>query len=372
MSRYGREVSRMTSNRIPIRDFLDSNALGRAIAIVLIILAHLKYADPFWLALAPFTSAGKLGVSIFVFYSGLLHEFQMQKAGRDFSVRDWSTKRLLRIYPSYWTGLALTIVISILFQAGKYDLSTIMTNIFGINILNKQQTIGLTKSYWFISLILLCYFLFIVFRNVRRKGCLVIGSTVFSLLVIYFGHRGLLGQAQYYLPSLALPMFFWGMWIMDRLLDGGTIPGNQVIHWLSAIFLFAITAFLFKRSPPVYISQIYWEVAGLVCLNLATIYICCCITYCFQWLRGRATSLVRFLSWVGGISFAIYCLHEPLLVLLEKSAGLGHPIARFLFYFVLLLVVSWPLAVLSKKITACCDFRPILVRTRNSDSSSGI
>lgn len=360
----------MASQRIQIRDLLDSNALGRAIAIVLIVMAHVKYADPYWWALSPFTSAGKLGVSIFVFYSGLLHQFQLRKAGDNFSIRDWSAKRLLRIYPTYWVGLALTLAFGVLFHARNYALSTIMANIVGIHLLIKEQTIGLAKSYWFISLILLCYLLFIVFRNVRRKGWLVIGSLVFSLLMIYLGNKGLLGDVHYHLPSLALPMFFWGMWLMDHLWKGGIIPGNQAIHWFLAIFLFAITALLFKSSHPAYISRTYWEMAGLICLNLSTIYICLCITYCFQWLRSRSTMLLRFLSWMGGLSFAIYCLHEPFLFLLEKTTGLGHPIARFLFYFVLILIMSWPLAVLNKKIMACCNFRSLPVVTLNSDSSS--
>lgn len=359
----------MASQRFPIRDLLDSNALGRAFAIVLIVMAHVKYADPFWLALAPFTSGGKLGVSIFVFYSGLLHQFQARRAGDDFSVRNWSAKRLLRIYPTYWVGLALTLAFEVLFHAKNYAPLTIIANIAGVHLLIKQHTIGMTQSYWFISLILLCYLLFILFRNVSRKGWLVIGSMVFSLLMIYLGNKGLLGDVHYHLPSLALPMFFWGMWFMDHLFDGGNIPGNRAVHWFLAIFLFAITALLFKGSNPAYISRIYWEMAGLICLNLATIYICLCITYCYLWLRGRLTMLLGFFGWVGGLSFAIYCLHEPFLFLLEKSASLGHPIAQFLFYFVLVLIMSWPLAVLSRKITSFRVFSPILVRTRNSDTS---
>ncbi|MHC4213034.1 MAG: acyltransferase family protein, partial [Planctomycetota bacterium] len=169
---------------IPVKDFLDAGNMARAVAIMLIILAHVKFADSFWMSYASVTSAGKLGVSIFVFYSGLLNEFKAKTAGIHFCTRTWIKKRMLRIYPVYWIGLLLTIMVGVIVKLKYYGPLTILTNFTGIPLLVKQPIVssGYARPFWFVSFILLCYLLFILLRNVKQKGYLAIGSMIFSLL----------------------------------------------------------------------------------------------------------------------------------------------------------------------------------------------
>lgn len=94
------------------------------------------------------------------------------------------------------------------------------------------------------------------------------------------------------------------------------------------------------------------------------------LRYCPCYNRGRLTMLLGFFGWMGSLSFAIYCLHVPFLFLLGKSASLGHPMAQFLFYFALVLIMSWLLAVLSRKITVFCFFGSKPVETHDSESGS--
>jgi peptidoglycan/LPS O-acetylase OafA/YrhL len=139
---------------------------------------------------------------------------------------------------------------------------------------------------------------------------------------------------------------------MDRLLGGGTIPGNRVVHCIVTILLFGMIALLYKCSHLFGLSDILAKMLGVVFLNATTIYLCCVIIYCFQLLKIRSQRLLKLLNLVGSVSFAVYCIHEPLLVLLEKSVDLGYPIIRFLLYLVITFSFSWCLSVFGRKIIA--------------------
>lgn len=347
----------MRSPRLSVRDLADSNAMGRAIGIVLVVLAHVQFADPFWNSLGPFVSGGKLGVSLFVFYSGFLHQFQSRHKGREFSVRAWLIKRALRIYPVYWMGICATIMIGALFKSQNYGAAGIAANIFGIHMFVGQPILasGYIRPYWFISLLLLCYLLFVALRNVRQKGYLALGATTFSLLMVYFRHGGSTGREEHYLLLLAFPAFFWGIWAADRFLDKGRVPGKPALHFLAAILFFCMSALVLKHRHFIYLSegkQVYFKMLALICLNFTTMFVSLCVAYLCVWLQKRTTAIGHAIGWVGGISFAVYCIHEPLLILLEKVGNLGHPIIGFGLYFIVLLVVSWKLNALGERLQA--------------------
>lgn len=65
--------------------------------------------------------------------------------------------------------------------------------------------------------------------------------------------------------------------------------------------------------------------------------------------QGRSETLadditaapVRALQWFSGLAFAVYCLHEPFLRILEKSTDAGHPWAGLLGYALATLGAAW-------------------------------
>jgi peptidoglycan/LPS O-acetylase OafA/YrhL len=337
------------------KDFLDSNALGRSVAILLVVLCHVPATGDFWTMLGPFMTSGKLAVSLFVFYSGLLLEYQSKRAGQAFAIRPWLMKRFLRIYPTYWVGLLLTLFVGIVFNGKTYDILTILANLSGMHLLMGSRVIssGYGSPYWFISLILVCYILFIFFHRVQLKELLIVGAMSLSLAGLYtrYGH---------YLSILAFTPFFLGMFISDYLRKGRSIPGGFAAHFAMTFFLLCILVFVYKHHHFIQIRynlEVYVEMLGCVCLTVIPVSLAFCIACTFRWLRENLPGFLNMLLCIGNVSFAIYCLHEPMLVLVEKVSSAGHPIIGLFVYGIVVGLISWALTVVANRISTNFRFR---------------
>lgn len=163
---------------ISFQDLLDSNGLARGLAMATVVMCHLPFAHAFWKPLGTFASAGKLAVSVFLFSSGLVLQVQANRAGGKFPPLTWLKRRLWRIYPLYWVGVALAVLGAWAFRGRTYDAGTLAANVLGIPLLAGKKVVsaGYTVPFWFISVLLLCYGLFLFVHRVRRKAFLVLGA----------------------------------------------------------------------------------------------------------------------------------------------------------------------------------------------------
>ena len=66
-------------------------------------------------------------------------------------------------------------------------------------------------------------------------------------------------------------------------------------------------------------------------------------------LAERAPAALRALQWFSGLAFAVYCLHEPFLRILEKSTDAGHPWAGLLGYALATLAAAWAVDAAERK-----------------------
>ena len=65
---------------------------------------------------------------------------------------------------------------------------------------------------------------------------------------------------------------------------------------------------------------------------------------------SEAKERVRAALWVSGLSFAVYCIHEPLLVVVDKSSRAGHPWWGLLGYVLLVIGAGWGLDALDRRL----------------------
>lgn len=312
----------MKATSISSQELLDSNSLARGLAMLAVVLCHVPYADPFWRPLWAFASAGKLAVSVFLFSSGLLLQHQVNRAG-GLEILPWLKKRFWRIYPLYWTGLALALVCARFFRHKTFAAAALAANVAGIPLLLRQPVIssGYTSPFWFISLLLACYVLFLFVHGVRRKGWLVGGA----LLVSFAGLRGnhFMGAA-----LLAFPSFFMGMWLADGLARRGETSSDARLHAAIFLPLLAALALVFKGARYFHLDPRYsvWlELAGCMGLTIVPWSALHLIAFVQKGLARAAPAALRVLLFLSGLAFAVYCIHEPLLIVLEKGTRAGHP-----------------------------------------------
>lgn len=338
----------MKATSISSPELLDSNSLARGLAMLAVVLCHVPYADPFWRPLWAFASAGKLAVSVFLFSSGLLLQHQVNRAG-GLEILPWLKKRFWRIYPLYWTGLALALVCARIFRHKTFAAAALAANVAGIPLVLRQPVIssGYTSPFWFISLLLACYVLFLFVHGVRRKGWLVGGA----LLVSFVGLRGnhFMGAA-----LLAFPAFFMGMWMADELARRGEASSD--VRLQAAIFLplLAVLALVFKGARYFHLDPRYsvWlELAGCLGLTVVPWPALVLVAFVRKTLARLAPALLRGLLWTSGLSFAVYCIHEPLLIILEKGTQTGHPGLGLLLYAGATLGAAWGLEAAGKRLS---------------------
>ncbi|MFH1615843.1 MAG: acyltransferase family protein [Planctomycetota bacterium] len=337
----------MAQLRLSTQDYLDSNASGRAFAIILIVLCHIPATHRFWEPLSPFISGGKLAVSLFCFYSGLLLQYQLYHKKGNFEIKPWLLKRFLRLYPSYWIGLAVTLIVSCLLKKKVYTLTTIFLNFLGIPLLFGQPVIsaGYGGPYWFISLIILCYILFIFVKDTEYKGVLFFLSMLLSLSAIYF-KSGL-----NYLAVLAFPSFFLGLFYA-KFLDKRQSP-SLAVSFITTAMLFVVLIFCYRYSyfmkiPDEY--NLYIEMLGCVCLSVIALFLSYCIGYFCVFFRKFSKRLFKCLTWLGTVSFGVYCIHEPLLIILEKLTAADFAWFGLIIYFSAVIIASYFLSNLEKRI----------------------
>ena len=331
---------------ISLAELLDSNTLARGLAILAVVGCHIPYAHAFWKPLWVFASAGKLAVSVFLFSSGLLLQHQANRAEGKLKISTWLRKRFMRIYPLYWAGLAFTLLCAQIFRHRIYDGLAILANVAGIPLLLGQRVVscGYTAPFWFISVLLLCYVLFLCTRRIRRKAFLVAGA----LLMAFAGLQvpGVMTAA-----VLAFPSFFMGMAVADRLQRPAAAIDAR-LHAALFLPLLGMLVVVFK-GPNFFNLADRWsawlDMVGCVGLTLIPWPALVLVAFLQKSLAAAAPRLLRAALWISGLAFAIFCIHEPLLLVLDKCTVRGHPWTGLLGYMLLTGVLAWGLDALDRR-----------------------
>ncbi len=332
---------------ISFQDLLDSNGLARGLAMLTVVACHLPFVHAFWKPLATFASAGKLAVSVFLFSSGFVLQVQSNRTGGALQALPWLKRRLWRIYPVYWVGVALAVASAWAFRGKTYDVGTLAANVLGIPLLvgKKVVSAGYTVPFWFISVLLLCYGLFLFVHRVRRKAILVLGAGIASAIAL---RTGAVMEA----AALAFPSFFMGMALADRWRDNESATVDARFHAALFVPLLLALAFVFKGTRFFHLDAGWsfgFALAGCAGLTVIPWPLLVLIASFQKALARRAPAALRVLLWFSGLAFAVYCIHEPLLRVLEKSTGAGHPWIGLLGYAFATLAAAWAVDAAERK-----------------------
>ncbi|HEY1763362.1 MAG TPA: acyltransferase [Opitutaceae bacterium] len=263
----------------------------KGLAIILIILYHaggvLVWQNFFH---------GDIGVDLFVILSGL----GLGLSSRSESGGQFLKRRLIRIMPAYWIVLTAFLAANTYILQIPYSPFNIVTHYVGIHAcFGDAIGFSVDDSFWFITLILGLYLLYVPMRGVlRRPDLLVLFGGILSAAVAYAywstGQSGCFGHI-----GLRLPGFFAGL-LAGRLLREGRLEVP-----LSPAF--AAGLFILVYVPYTHGIVFYTEVTAFA---LA-------MGYLFLWksaapanLRARVSG---FLAFFGTYSLEIFLIHQPLL-----------------------------------------------------------
>ncbi len=178
-------------NKIIAFDFL------RALAILMIIPAHLSnflfstYSKLGLYAFDPYLA--NMGLGLFIFMSGYLLYYNTNSINSFKDVLSFYKKRLLRIFPLYWTAIAAFVLVFSVFAPklnssfvfpnaqNVFGFSNVLTHVLGLQIFLAPAYASPMLTLYFIGLIIVFYAIypFIIMLSKDAKNLLFVSSVVF-------------------------------------------------------------------------------------------------------------------------------------------------------------------------------------------------
>lgn len=372
----------------------------RGVATLMVALSHLLWLDlltpalklPGWLR---FVEGGHAGVLTFFVLSGYVIGWTNPGAFTPDAGRAYVWRRFVRLAPIYTVAMILTVGIirftgrpeSFRVVAGSFLALQNFNSYFGFSI-NPPVVNG---PLWSLNYELLYYGLFLLLWRFNPKSVWIFGPAFLAGVMGWFAPRFI----PLFLASYACGWLFWaaGWWLSKQPLVGdgaedrqpmaswvllifashqigGIVRVFNALHFwsndsgmcsiadlamLPAIFL-ALSAAAHRRLPArKWISALAWAVCvvpiiGMIAAhrllgNPAWVNGSVAVVLAAAMLPIRSTGWLKPFAWLGGISYAFYVVHFPLLYFVQclplpKASVIGF-VERLPIWVALTLGLSW-------------------------------
>ncbi|MGD0494879.1 MAG: acyltransferase family protein [Candidatus Bathyarchaeia archaeon] len=245
----------------------------RIIAITLVVVQHIistsslsQQLQPFYFSLNFFdifhVYYGNIGIWLFIFASGCSLALNYPNVDTIEALKNFFAKRALRIYPAYWAAILFNITIfnAVIPSLSLIDIAKLVSGFQAFFASTLEDFYGkVNGTFWFIGVIISLYLLYpIVLKMIRKRP----NVSLFILLIIEISTRIIFSH----------------------------IPGIvRGYDWfpLCRIFDFGLGIYVVQRN-------LFW----------------------------KASNLSEPVTFLANISFPIYLVHIPLLVLVNYNIAL--------------------------------------------------
>jgi peptidoglycan/LPS O-acetylase OafA/YrhL len=239
---------------------------------------------------------GEVGVDLFLMISG----FTLVHTARSMPWRQFLRRRLLRIFPSYWVALVLFVVLSAVCFEVQRSADNLIVHALGIHAFYSFQYFAdINDSFWFISLIIAAYGVFLAVRGrladigwILGLGLLLFTAT--CAIYLQLNASGAIGHL-----GIRIPSFFAGL--IAGQVAGGT-PTELRFSPTLAVGLVATACFGFRT-------------------NIMPFYTLAAIAFAAAFLLVRPSLqrhpdgrfLLAGLGLLGTYSYEVFLFHQPLI-----------------------------------------------------------
>jgi peptidoglycan/LPS O-acetylase OafA/YrhL len=323
-------------------------------------------------------SFGGVGVTVFIVVSGFcIHlgaarVFRLNRNARSSWVSFWK-RRFVRLYPPYLAAIALSLAVFALVRAssriqGFYEITSLPWDIASHVALVHNLFAGFNQGlfngpFWSLGLEEQLYALYMVFLVSRRYlGPWLVAAIIFLIsqtwnLAIQASSVQLFLQGLGPSEPLSLgcwgswPFSYWFIWVLGAIAAEGYVGTIVLPRWAcrpSAAAAFGAAWLLLSilergLSGPDVESLSSAARRALTCAlafrqAMAGMATFCLINWCchFRITPGNERGVLKFLAYVGLISYSLYLTHVPILLLGEAFLGLGSDwtgiVLRFAIY----------------------------------------
>jgi peptidoglycan/LPS O-acetylase OafA/YrhL len=330
----------------------------RALAIVSIVLYHLRYVLPDSLIFGNpliYGSFRELGLGIFSFASGYLISYHNPEFPSFDDIKKFYKKRITRLFPLYWLAIVCVIgayfvfatlsdfqEIFSFFYTGIFEQSTLIIYILDLQIFTNP----VRSVFWYVSFILVCYACYPVIKKLAKSdehillvSFLIVG--IFGLLRIFFD----LVDDRFFIYFF---LFIGGIIVNNRKILEMTFSKNREAALVILTGVLILINYLYFGNPLI----------KIVTLNLAIIVFCILLVLLLRrkTFTGFTTRFEYTITFIAVGSYAVYLFHGLILELgnvISIKLGLT-PLANEIFTLFLIVpiifIVGYYLQLLDNRI----------------------
>lgn len=231
--------------------FLD---LMKILGILFVVIHHLNVIykwipnDGFLLQTSHYFvwTFGSIGVMLFLIASGAGLALNTKSITTRQEILDFYSKRVLRIYPSFWIAMVLAILI--VPWVKTYTLFQYLETFSGFQYINDVTTFSAQiVPYWFIGVIIVLYLCYPVLNYLYNKYSIELvftGTVLVSLVGRYMAYHG------WNFPLVLIPLeyiiyFTLGIFLIKKDLFPHTIGTSSTIYFLADVsfYIYLVHAF---------------------------------------------------------------------------------------------------------------------------------
>lgn len=237
---------------------------------------------------------GETGVDVFLIVSGFLLALRSAEmpAGR------FLLRRFLRIYPSYWIALGLYLWLDIRYFADVRPAADVALHFAGLHGFSRPEFFSsVNDSFWYVSMIVLLYVLFLCLRRRLRDFSLLVGVGGLLTVALCLGYRAMGNFGGMIHLGVRVPSAFVGL-MAGQLAAGRPLEVRFNLP-LAAGLLAATYLLIFQSIALVYPIAAAALIAGFLAVD----------TKLRRYHGGRA--FLAVFSFLGVYSYEIYLLHQP-------------------------------------------------------------
>ena len=303
----------------------------RGLAASIVLITHFSDKTA-WLGGSLGGRAGQYGVMLFFMLSGFLMSYlYLDKEFNKSNIKQYVLARVGRVVPLYLIIVLVSFILNYIGYEGLYEISEVKKLISHLIFIYGESVL------WTIAPEMHFYFIFLGFWYLAANRAGYIYVLIFSILILLFltnfprPHGSIQGLPFDFHLFRSIPYFLVGV-IFGMHYKSFRVPEYLKKNWF--VFALLLIPLMYPQFSPVTSAS-----KNRMWLNYEVLLVMSSVFFCILFLVPEKNIVLsnKVGDFLGKISYSLYLLHMPILVLLNK---LDVQIELKLFIFVVLSLLT--------------------------------